>query len=145
MTLRFNMPWEGPPIEGPNILNYTFDELKSIARSFGGRQRIRSIIINSSMDQIKTFADYYKIPWDGLSKGTFLNALMDYFESLKLPAEELIRHDIVASLAEESEAITNYTGRAVAARQVGREDIAQMYEHIKKEEEEHYKEIWSKL
>ena len=56
-----------------------------------------------------------------------------------------INRDLALSLNEEYKAVQDYTRRAQLARKMNREDIAEMYDHIRKEEEEHLKEILNKL
>lgn len=56
-----------------------------------------------------------------------------------------IIEDLTKSRDEENEAVGNYAERAGRARRAGREDIAQMYEHIMDEERHHLSEILEKL
>lgn len=53
--------------------------------------------------------------------------------------------DLEKSREEEMKAVGDYASRAGRARRAGREDIAQMYEHIMEEERHHLSEILEKM
>ena len=83
-----------------------------------------------------------KGPWDNLRRR--VERALDLPPGSTDPNSSIIE-DLKKSHEEEMKAVGDYASRAGRARRAGREDIAQMYEHIMEEERHHLSEILEKM
>ncbi len=83
-----------------------------------------------------------KGPWDNLRRK--VEGTLGLPTGSTDPNSSIIE-DLEKSREEEMKAVGDYASRAGRARRAGREDIAQMYEHIMEEERHHLNEILEKI